>query len=102
MSCTSCGGFEFFTQNPNYQTKQEMSVPKTPSCPTKDMMSSCLYTAQGVFICNKENEQSVKGVANNVDMAREAIRDNAKFNNASPWTDSTIQDKNSQILKIYP
>jgi len=100
MACTACGGIEFFTQDPSFQTKQQTPVPKAPACPAKDMMSSCLYTAQGVFICNKESEQSSKGVANNVDMAREAVRDNAKFNNAALWGGS--QDPNQQILKLYP
>ena len=101
MACTSCGGVEFFTQGPNYQTRQEMSTPAAPACPAKDMMSSCLYTAQGVFICNKESEQSTKGVANNVDMSRQVLRDNVRFNNASPW-EQDQSDSSQKILKLYP
>lgn len=101
MACTSCGGVEFFTQDPKYQTKQEMYTPSAPACPAKDMMSSCLYTAQGVFICNKGSEQSAKGVANNVDMSRQVLRDNVKFNNASPWEQGQ-NDSSQQILKLYP
>jgi len=52
MACTSCGimgGFEHYTNAAE-------SVPKAPgqsgSCPAKDLMNTCLYTAQGVLICD--------------------------------------------------
>lgn len=99
MACHSCGGVEFFTQAPDFQAKQEMPVPKAPGCPAKEIMNSCLYTAQGVFICNKDSEQSSKGVAKNIDMAQESIRNNRKFNNAAPW--DLASDTNQSALKLY-
>lgn len=100
MACHSCGGAEFFTQSsPDFQTKQEMPVPKAPGCPSKEMMSSCLYTAQGVFICNKASEQSSKGVAKNVDMAQESVRTGNKFNNAGLWN---VEAESKVLLKLYP
>jgi hypothetical protein len=63
------------------------------------MMNSCLYTAQGVFICNKDSEQSSKGVAKNIDMAHESVRDTNKFNSSASWNKV---DQNEDILKLYP
>jgi hypothetical protein len=60
MSCHSCGGFEHFTT-------QEMSqMPEIkPACMSKESMNQCLYTAQGMFLCNKPDLKEELGVAKN-------------------------------------
>lgn len=76
MACTSCGIYEHFDQQP-------ASEKSTSSCPGKDLMNNCLYTAQGTFVCNKDDGAS-KGTAKNTDMALESFRDNNKFKGAAP------------------
>lgn len=66
MSCQSCGasapsGFEHFTL-------QEMPV---TSCVSKEQANKCMYTAQGMFMCNKENLKEELGVAKNYWMVEE-------------------------------
>jgi len=106
MACHACGGtYEFFSQrqDPTYEVSAPLKFPKAPACPAKDMMSSCMYTSQGIFICNKGNvkEEGVNkyNVANNYDMSREVYRDYSKFNDSEPWG---LTDKSQQILKLYP
>ena len=68
MSCQSCGsapsGFEHFTM-------QEMPS----SCVSKESMNKCMYTAQGMFMCNKQDLKEELGVAKNYWMVEE---ENAK------------------------
>lgn len=85
MACHSCGGFEHFTQ----QEPTNPLVGKTEtksSCPTKEVMSKCMYSAQGVFVCSVDSENNSKGVANNLDMMMESVRDKRTFNSAAPWS----------------
>jgi hypothetical protein len=85
MACHSCGGFEHFTQ----QDSMNPLVGKTEtknSCPTKETMSKCMYSAQGVFVCSVDAENNSKGVANNLDMMMESVRDKRTFNSAAPWS----------------
>jgi hypothetical protein len=56
MSCQTCGGFEHFTA-------QEMVPPS--SCVSKESMNKCMYTAQGMFMCNKQDLKEELGVAKN-------------------------------------
>lgn len=82
MACHSCGiGFEHFTDSPSPLIGQEQG--KKASCPTKEMMSKCMYSAQGVFVCSLD-DPSVRSVADNTFMVRESVRDNKAFRNAAP------------------
>lgn len=57
-----------------------------PVCPVKKMMNNCLYTTQGMFVCNVESDEKGKwGMEQNIDMMREASRDKRTFNTTSPW-----------------
>ena len=69
MACLSCGGAEHFTL-------QEMSQePKSACSMTKETMNKCMYTAQGMFLCNKGDLKEEMGVAKNYWMVEE---ENAK------------------------
>ncbi len=68
MSCHSCGGFEHFTM-------QEMSQQPKTSCMSKETMNKCMYTAQGMFLCNTPDLKEELGVAKNYWMVEE---ENAK------------------------
>ena len=81
MSCLSCSGFEHFTQGP----------PPTQEggCQGKSSTNTCLYTAQGVFMCMKGDKPDINvksmGVVDNESMMLEVTRDSSKFKNAAPW-----------------
>lgn len=100
MSCSSCGiggpGFaEHFTDAESQQTSPQVSNPfqiggnmpqKVPSaCPAKNLMNNCIYTTQGMFVCNVENKEEGRGVAQNDDMMRETMRQQRMFYNTAPW-----------------
>lgn len=53
MACHNCSSFEHFTEE----------------CPSKKMMNSCLYTAQGMYLCKNDNNTDLAiNVAKNIDM----------------------------------
>ncbi len=98
MSCTSCGagGPGFFAEHftdAEVPTQKSNPFPvggnmpqKIPSaCPVKDMMNNCIYTTQGMFVCNTENKEEGRGVAQNDDMMRETMREQRIFYNTAPW-----------------
>ncbi len=60
MSCHSCGGFEHFTT-----TMQEMPQQPKSSCMNKETMNKCIYTAQGMFLCDAPVLNKELGVAKN-------------------------------------
>lgn len=87
MACTSCGvgptpGMEHYTDSP-----QQLTQKKDSSCPAKKMMNSCLYTAQGMFVCDVDvqGESKTWGMPQNMNMMSEALRDNRQFNSTAPW-----------------
>lgn len=82
LSCGFIGGMEGFT-NSEYAPVLSESSEKS-QCPAKDMMGSCLYTTQGLFICNKK-ENEVSGVAKNQEMFKEPFRLERPFAEAAPW-----------------
>ncbi len=95
MACTSCGAggpgfFEHFTDaeapvgNP-FQIGGNMPQKVPSACPAKDMMNNCIYTTQGMFVCNVENKNEERGVAQNDAMMRETMRDQRMFYNTAPW-----------------
>jgi hypothetical protein len=50
MACSSCGimgGFEHYTNGAGDKAKTQ-----DQSCPAKELMGECMYTAQGLLICN--------------------------------------------------
>lgn len=91
MACTSCGvgqtfGMEHYTDAPN-APMQQLSTKKDSSCPAKKMMNNCLYTAQGMYVCDVDiqGESKTWGMSQNMDMMGESIRDNKVFRNTAPW-----------------
>lgn len=102
MACTSCGagGPGFFSEHfTDAEAVKAAQVPKSnpfpiggnmpqkvPSaCPAKNLMNNCIYTTQGMFVCNVENKEEGRGVAQNDDMMRETMRDQRMFYEAAPW-----------------
>ena len=85
MSCTSCGippsmeMYQNFDQQPAHQPTNQPPQPM-PKCPSKEMQQKCLYTAQGMFMC--ESDQS-KHLPSNEEMARNVEKGVAKT--AHPW-----------------
>lgn len=55
MSCTTCGSVEMFENFPWLKEEKFAEEEKPSSCSQK---SKCLYTAQGVYVCEAE-----KGIA---------------------------------------
>lgn len=86
MACHSCGGFEHYTEPVLQNAKLSLNnkPSKNSSCPTKEMMNNCMYTAQGVFICNKDDGAS-NGVAKNVDMM-DSVMDHQLLKSIAPWS----------------
>lgn len=77
MACQMCNGFEHFSQDP----------PKKKSC-VKDS-TNCMYTAQGMFVCNTPKEQEAaakdRDVAQNLEMMKESFRNANSFYSAAQW-----------------
>lgn len=82
MSCTSCGGAPTFMAEHFTEETQDKG-----NCPAKKMMNNCLYTTQGMFVCDVDpnGEKKVWGTSQNMDMMGEAVRDKNVFKNTAPW-----------------
>ena len=88
MACHSCG-VEFFTQYPTQSETIYQKEVENTGCSLKENTTQCLYTAQGVFVCLKDNkvDTSVRdmGIVDNESMMMESTRDSCKFKNAAQW-----------------
>ena len=84
MNCHSCGGFEHFTQEQEIEDEK-----KSYGCDSKETSSKCLYTAQGVFMCIRNNKADLNtkdmGIVDNESMIMESVRDSRMFKNSAPW-----------------
>lgn len=73
-----CSGFEHFSQ-------EQPVAPKEKSC-SKDS-TNCMYTAQGMFVCNTPKDQEVaakdRDVAQNLEMMKESFRNTNSFYGAA-------------------
>ena len=86
MECHSCGGFEHFTQQ---EQEQEQERGTSTACAGKSTTNKCLYTAQGVFMCIRDDKPDINvknmGIVDNESMLLEPQRDNSRFRHAAPW-----------------
>lgn len=82
MACHQCGmvTFENFTNDGSTASAPQVSS----SCSSKAMMGNCLYTAQGMFVCNTPPQDTDRGVAQNPDMAFTAFTESRPFSHAAP------------------
>lgn len=53
MACHNCNSFEHF---------------KEEECSSKKIMNNCLYTAQGMYLCKNDTQDSSDNVAKNTHM----------------------------------
>lgn len=90
MSCSTCQmnieGYENFPwMSEQAQPKQaEAPAPEKTKC-AKEIMSNCLYTTQGMYLCQKEIPEAKNEVPNE-EMARYAFfSDKGVAKTASPW-----------------
>ena len=84
MACHSCGvGFEHFTQS------ESVTGGLGSACAGKSSANKCLYTAQGVFMCMKDDKPDINvksmGIVDNESMMMEVHREKSTFKNAAPW-----------------
>lgn len=83
MTCTSCTppSIEAYENFPWLKEKFEQ---EQKGCAIKESMTSCLYTTQGVFVCQKKTDVQ-EGVPNK-EMASWAVHtDKGVAKQASPW-----------------
>lgn len=79
MSCTSCQ-----MNIETYENFPWMSEKKEEKNCTKESMTNCLYTTQGVYVCQKE--VGPKNEVSNEEMARYAFHaQKGVAKTASPW-----------------
>lgn len=84
MSCSTCQmnveGYENFP----WMSEQPKAAPEKPKC-AKEIMSNCLYTTQGMYLCQKKMAEAKNEVPNE-EMARYAFfNDKGVAKGASPW-----------------
>lgn len=90
-TCTSCSAVETY-DNYDWMPKpvnesfaqESLEKQKPAGCAVKDSMTNCLYTAQGMFVCQKEVGQ--KAVVPNSGMAEWGANvQEGVSKTASPW-----------------
>ena len=88
-SCSSCHiAIEPFEEEKKsevqpWSKEEPFTQESRPSCPAKEAMTNCLYTAQGMFVCQKPVD-GVKESVPNSEMAKWVEYGVAKT--ASPWS----------------
>ena len=65
MTCTSCSAtsIEGYENFPWLKEKFEEKKEEKKGCAIKDSMTKCLYTTQGMFVCQKQTDVK-EGVPN--------------------------------------
>lgn len=95
MSCTSCSAHIETYDNYDWMPKpvsesfaqESLEKPKPTGCAVKDSMTNCLYTAQGMFVCQKEVGQ--KPTVPNSTMSEWGTNVQPGLSKtASPWSES--------------
>lgn len=77
MACQMCNGFEHFVEQPQESKESKESCSKD--------VTNCMYTAQGMFVCNTKNDSKERDVAQNLEMLKESFRMEKVFNSAGQW-----------------
>lgn len=87
MACHSCSGFEHFTNNEEHESSVYQETPK--KCSVKEGASKCLYTAQGVFLCVREDKPDMfvknTGIVDNESILMDPFQTSNKFKDSAPW-----------------